>query len=730
MEAITFCRICEPTCGMIAEVTDGKLTALRPDTEHPITAGFSCPKGLEFIHVQNDDDRVVHPLRRRPDGTFEQISWDTALREIGERLRAVRDTHGGESIGMYVGNPSAFSHSHAIWATGFLKAIGSRHLYSPNTQDTSSRFVASALLYGNPVVLPVPDIERSAFVLLLGTNPLVSRGSLLSAGNVREKLSGVVSRGGRVVVVDPRRTETARAFEHVAVRPDGDAWLLLAMLNVIFAEGLEDRQAIAKQAKGIELIRDAAQGYSPEAVLERTGVPADEVRAMARALATADSAAIHGRTGACLGRHPTLVNVLLDTLALVTGNLDRPGGLVFGRGPVDFASLADRLGLATYDTHRSRVGNLPEVLFQLPAPVMAGEITAPGRGQLRALIVSAGNPVLTVPGATEFESALGLLDLQVGIDFYVNETHRHADYVLPAATFYERSDMVLPALGLHLTPFAQWTEAVVAPRGEARPDWQIIDALARELGVRPLAGFGASFAPRRFSGFASRLLSPGTGWATPELVVDLLLRTGPDGDWFGLRRGRLSLAALRAEPRGRVLATFIQTGVLKERLRGGRVDLGGRRIGEALRRLAAEPPADPDYPMLLIGKRDVRSQNSWMHNTPKHRDPRRRQRGLINPKDAAVLGISDGAPVRITSATGTGVVPVQFSDEVAPGTVAVPHGWGHHDAGWKTANEAGGMNVNLITSARAADLEPLSGMAHLNAVPVRLEPAHAQGVTS
>jgi len=730
MEAVTFCRICEPTCGMIATVTDGKLTALRPDAQHPISAGFSCPKGLEFIHVHNDDDRVVHPLRRRPDGSFEQISWDTALRDIGDRLRTVRDAHGGESIGMYVGNPSAFSHSHAVWATGFLKAIGSRHLYSPNTQDTSSRFVASGLLYGNPVVLPVPDIERSDFVLLLGTNPLVSRGSLMSAGNVREKLSGVVNRGGRVVVVDPRRTETARAFEHVAVRPDGDAWLLFAMLNVIFAEGLEDREAIAEQSKGIQLIRDAARGYSPEAVLGRTGLPADEVRALARAVAAAPSAAIHGRTGACLGRHPTLVNVLLDTLALVTGNLDRPGGLVFGRGPVDFASLAARLGLATYDSHRSRVGGFPEVLFQLPAPLMAEEITTPGPGQLRALIVSAGNPVLTVPGAAEFERALGDLDLQVGVDFYLNETHRHADYVLPAATFYERSDMVLPALGLHLTPFVQWTEAVVAPRGEARPDWQIIDALARELGVRPLAGFAGSFLPRRFSGFASRLLSPVTGWATPELVVDLLLRTGPDGDWFGLRRGKLSLAAMRAEPRGRVLAPFIETGVLKSRVRGGRVDLGDRRIGEALRRLAAEPPADPDHPMLLIGKRDVRSQNSWMHNTPKHRDPRRRQHGLVNPKDAAVLGINDGEPVRITSATGTGVVPVQISDEVAPGTIAVPHGWGHHDAGWRTANEAGGMNVNLITSARTADLEPLSGMAHLNAVPVRLEPAHAHGGTA
>lgn len=722
MEAITFCRICEPTCGMIATVEDGKLTALRPDEQHPITAGFSCPKGLEMVHVHNDADRVVHPLRRRPDGSFEQISWDTALREIGERLRTVRDKHGGQSIGWYVGNPAGFSHSHGIWATGFIKAIGSKHLYSPNTQDTSSRFVASTLLYGNPVVMPVPDIERSNFVLLLGTNPLVSRGSLVSAGNLREKLSAVVARGGRVVVIDPRRTETARAFEHVAVRPDGDAWLLLAMMHVIFAEGLADEKAIARQSKGVQILREAVRVYSPDAVLERTGVPADEIRALARALAKAPSAAIHGRTGACLGRHATLVNVLLDSLALITGNLDRPGGLVFGRGPIDFASFAVRAGAATYGKQRSRIGGFPDVLGQMPAPIMAEEINTPGPGQLRALIVSAGNPVLSVPGAVEFERALAKLDLQVAIDLYVNETHRHAEYVLPAATFYERDDMVLIALDLHLTPYVQWTDAVVPPRGEARPDWQIIDSIARELGVRPLAGLAASaLVPEPFISIATRLLSPASGWVTPQLIMDLLLRTGRDGDWFGLRRGGLSLSALRKEPRGRVLAPHIPTGVLRSRVRGGRVNLGDRRISEALRRLTAEPAPDPDYPLLLIGQREIRTHNSWMHNTPKHRDPRRRQRALLNPKDAAAVGIADGDAVRIVSPSGEGVIPVQLSEDVSPGTVAVPHGWGHRDAGWQIANAAGGTNVNQITSAGVADLEPLSGMAHLNGVPVRVE---------
>jgi formate dehydrogenase len=714
-QKITFCRICEPTCGMVATVDDGVLTRLQPDAEHPITKGFSCPKGLEFVHIQNDPDRVTTPLRRAADGTFEPISWDTALSEIGARLRAVRDQHGGASIGWYAGNPSAFSHSHAIWVGGFLRAIGSRHLYSPNTQDTSSRFVASALLYGNPVVVPIPDVKRTDFLLLVGTNPLVSRGSLISAGNLREKFTAVVQRGGRVVVVDPRRTETARAFEHVAVRPDGDAWLLMALLHVIFAEGLADEDAIAAQSRGIDVLRQAAADYAPETVENRTGVPAPDVRDLARALAGAPTAAVHGRTGACLGRHATLVNVLIDALNLVTGNLDRPGGLVFGSGPIDLATVAKLGNSATYDSYRSRVSGLPEVIGQLPAPLMAEEIETPGHGQLRALIVSAGNPVLSVPGSERFETALGKLELQVGIDFYLNETHRHADYVLPAATFYERDDVVVAALDFHLTPFVQWTDAVVEPRGEARPDWQIIDALGKELGVRPVAGLPAGMlGTGRAARLAARLLSPATAWVTPERSVDLLLRTG---------RHRLSVRGLRKHPRGIVLAEHVDTGVLKRKARGGKVCLDDARIADALRRLAAEPAPDPAYPVMLIGKRDVRSQNSWMHNTPKHRDARRRQRALISPKDAADLGIDDGDSVRIVSMNGTLEVPVEVTDEVGTGTIAVPHGWGHRGGGWHVANAAGGSNVNEITPASAASLEPLSGMAHLNGIPVRLERA-------
>jgi anaerobic selenocysteine-containing dehydrogenase len=729
VERPTYCRICEPTCGMVATVEDGKLIQLRPDSDHPITKGFSCPKGIEFVHVQNDPDRLLYPMRRTASGEFERISWQTALDEIGAKLRAIRARHGGESIGWYAGNPSAFSHSHAIWAGGFIRGVGSQHMYTPNTQDTSSRFVASALLYGSPTIFPLPDLVRTSFLLMLGANPLVSRGSLVSAGNLREKLTSIVSRGGRVVVVDPRRTETAKAFEHVSVRPNGDAWLLLAMLHVIFAEGLADERAIAAQTTGVDVLRSAAAECSPQAAAERCGVDAGEIRALAQAFAGAASATAYGRTGACLGTHATLVNVLLDALNVVTGNLDRPGGSVFARPPIDFTSLAFRLGLATFDTYRTRVGDLPEVLAQLPAPLMAAEIETPGRGQLRALIVSAGNPILSVPGSADLERALGSLELQVGIDLYLNETHRQADYVLPATTFYERDDLPLALSEIQLTPFVQWTDAVATPRGEARDDWRIIDDLARQLGFAAVSGVAAKWiGTSRAARLAQRAVAPVVHRMTPSRVVDLLLRAGRDGDHFGLRRNGLSLAKLRAQPRGVVLAPHVETGVAGKRIkhRDHRVHLGDDRIAAELRRLLETPPATADFPLLMIGRREVRSHNSWMHNTPRFRDGARQHRALVNPADALAAGIADGDSVRVVSASGAIQLPAEFTDDVEPGTIAVPHGWGHRGGGWQTANVAGGANVNELTSARAEDLEGLSGMAHLNGVAVRLEKVPAR----
>jgi anaerobic selenocysteine-containing dehydrogenase len=712
-EKVTYCRICEALCGMVATVEDGTVVKLRPDRDHPVSQGYACPKGIAMRDVQEDPDRVVHPLRRRADGEgFERVAWDDAIADIGRRLRTLRDEHGGGSIGYYMGNPGAFSYSHALWVKGFLDALGSRHYYTASSQDVSNRFAASALLYGSPLVVPIPDLRRTSLLVMIGANPHVSHGSVLTAPRIRELLAEIPARGGRVVVVDPRRTETARAHEHLPIRPDTDAWMLLSLLCVLFEEGLADEEALAAQATNVDALRGLAAEHQPEDTAARTGLPSAQVRALARDLAAADGAAVYGRTGSCLGRFGTLVAFLIDAVNVATGNLDRPGGAVFGRPAVALDEVGERVGLATYGKHRSRVGDFPDVVGAMPASLMPQEIETEGSGRMRALFISAGNPVLSVPDGDALERAFGRLELLVSIDLYVNETNRHADYVLPATTFLEREDLPLAFMGFMTTPFAQWTDPVVEPRGEARQEWEVLEDLGRELGITP-----SPVAALRLAGRLGIRLSP-------TRLADLLLRSGPDGDRFGLRRDGLSVGALRREPHGRVLADAPATGVLAAKVRHGhgKVDLGPDAIVAELSRLEGSGEPDPAFPLRLIGLRELRSHNSWMHNSPLLTRGGRTHAARVHPTDAERHGLGDGDVARIASKDGEIEVPVRVTDEMTEGTVALPHGWGHR-GGWRTANALGGVNVNVLAGHQPEDLEALAGMAFLNGIPVRMEPA-------
>jgi anaerobic selenocysteine-containing dehydrogenase len=672
---VTFCRICEPLCGMVAEVEEGRIARLRPDPDHPLSRGYACPKGIAMAEVQNDPDRVLHPLRRTADGRLKRTSWDDALEDIGERLGRVLRERGPAAVGWYMGNPGAFSYSHALWTKGFLDGLGSPHYYSAGSQDVNNRFAASALLYGSPLVVPIPDLRRTSFLLMVGANPLVSHGSVLSAPRIREQLLEIE----RVVVVDPRRTETARQFEHLPVRPDSDAWLLLSLLCSIFEHGLTDPLFLQRWTEGGAELERLARSQPPEHTEARTGVPAARVRELARDFAAADGAAAYGRTGSCLGRFGTLVAFLLDALNAVTGNVDRPGGAVFGSPPVALDDVGERLGLDTYGKVRSRVGDFPDVIGNLPASLIAREVQTPGEGQLRALFVSAGNPVLSAPGGDDLERALGELDLLVSLDLYVNETNRHADYVLPTTTFYEREDVPLAFMGFFTTPFVQVTEAVVDPPGECRQEWRIIDDVARSVGVAP------------YSARALRLLAKLGLRLGPESLVDLLIRSGPHGDRFGLRRGGLRMAKLRRHPHGLVLGEHIATGVLKDKLRtdGGRMRLAPPEIREEIARLVASNGDDPRFPLRMIGLRELRSHNSWMHNAPLLMRGGRAQALRVHPDDAAAYGVEEGAEVRLESKDGGLVVPVRVTEEMTPGTVALPHGWGHR-GGWRLVNRHAG----------------------------------------
>lgn len=716
----TFCRICEPLCGMIAGVENGRLVSLRPDKEHPLSAGFACQKGIAFTEVVNDPDRVTVPLRRGPDG-FEPVSWDEAMSDIAERLGQIVRRHGSGAVGWYMGNPGAFSYAHTFAALLFIKGLGRHgHYFTASSQDTNSRLIASQLLYGVPTSVPIPDLTRTDMLVMMGANPVVSHGSFLTAPRIKDRMHDIVKRGGRVVIVDPRRTETAMAFEWLGIAPDTDSLLLLALLQVMFSEGLVDISAVNRRADGVTWLRALCAPFTPEVTAPHTGIDADCVRSLARDLVRTPRAAVYGRLGTCVGSHGTLTTYLIDAVNLVAGNLDVPGGSVFSSmhtvGQRWQNVLTGAVMRRSYRRKRSRVSGIPSAIGSEPAALMAKEITTPGERQIRAMFVSAGNPVLSVPNGDELEAAFDSLELSVALDLYVTETSARCDYILPVTTMYERDDFPYTFQAFQATPFRQATDAVVAPVGEARGEWDIIEDLARRM-ARRVPAFAVFNGVRRLLGAVGIEL-------TPRLMVDALVRMSQGGNRFGLRPGGLTMRRLIDEhPHGVVLSPHIRTGVLRDAVGylSRRVRLTHPGISAEVGKLSRRSQPD-GFPLRMIGMREPRSENSWMHNSPLLMRGERRQHALMHVDDAAERQIADGDEVRISSPHGAISVPVLTTKDLVAGVVAVPHGWGHKGTGsWRLANRAGGANVNQLTSSDPADVEALSGMAWLTGVPIRVD---------
>ncbi len=613
-----------------------------------------------------------------------------------------------------MGNPGAFSYAHTFAALMFIKSMGRHsHYFTASSQDTNSRLIASQLLYGVPTSVPIPDLTRTDLLVMMGANPVVSHGSFLTAPRIKDRMGDIVKRGGRVVVVDPRRTETAAAFEWLGIVPDTDAYLLLSLLAVMFADGLVDTARVSSQADGIDWLRALCQPFSPEATAEHTGIDADSVRSLAHDLVRTPRAAVYGRLGTCVGRYGTLVAYLIDAVNLVAGNLDTPGGSVFGLMQTvgqRWQNTVMGVALRRMYRRRTRVGDIPNAIGSEPAALMAKEITTPGDRQIRALFVSAGNPVLSVPNGDELEAAFEELELSVALDFYVTETTSRCDYILPVTTMYEREDFPYTFQAFQATPFRQATEAVVAPAGEARTEWDIVYDLAGRMGGvlggvrKALGAFGLTVKPR--------------------LMIDGLIRMSEGGDRFGLRRGGLSLRRLTEQhPHGVVVSPHIRTGVLRDAVAylSRRVRLVHPDIAGEVDKLTRARHPD-GFPLRMIGMREPRSENSWMHNSPLLMRGERGQRALIHVDDAADLQIADGDLVRVSSPYGEISVEVTATKDLMAGVIAVPHGWGHKGTGtWRVANKAGGANVNRLTSSEPEDVEKLSGMAWLTGVPVRVE---------
>ena len=706
------CTLCEASCGLAVEVADNRVVSIRGDEQDPLSRGYLCPKGLALQDLQEDPDRLTRPLIKQPDGSFAECSWDEALDLVADRLAEIARRDGGDAVAMYLGNPITHSWATVSLIPGLLSALGTRNRFSANTVDQQPQHLLAYLLFGNPLLLPVPDIDRTQFFLCVGGNPAVSNGSIMTAPDMRRRLAAVRERGGRVVVLDPRRSETARlADEYLPVRPGADVFLLGALVHTLFDEGLARPGRVAAFTDGVDEVRRAVAGLAPEAVADRCGVPAGVIRRLAREFAAAPSAVAYGRVGVTQSVYGTTAYWFLHCLNLLTGNLDQAGGAMFARPAFDLPALSVKAtDLVGYDRWRSRVSGHPEFAAELPSALLAEEILTPGPGRIRGLVLYAGNPVLSVPDGRAVERALGDLEFCASVDFYLNESNRHADVILPPVPPLERDefDVVFPSVSVR--NWARWNPAVLRRPAGARDDAELLLALTERVharlksGARRAAALAAVRAQRRLM---------------PRRYVDLVLRIGP----WGLRRGRgaVSLAALERHPHG------LDLGALEPAL-PRRLFTPRRRIQLAPELVLADIPrvmrdlqggggAPDGYDLLLIGRRHLRGNNSWMHNLPRLAKGRDRCTLLVHPEDARSRGLADGDAAELASAVGAVVVAVEVTDAVMPGVVSLPHGYGHdRGAGWSLAARQPGVSANDVTDATRYD--PLSGNAAVQGTPV------------
>jgi anaerobic selenocysteine-containing dehydrogenase len=730
------CPLCEAACGLELTLREGRISRIAGDAQDVLSHGFICPKGATLHHLHEDPDRLRKPLVRRGDDAdharWEEVSWDDAFAEVARRLTPVREKYGRDAVGVYLGNPNVHNLAGTLYVRPLIKALGTRNLFSASTVDQMPKHVSSGLLFGDPGAIPVPDLDRCDWLLMLGANPYESNGSLCTAPDFPRRLAEIRGRGGRVVVVDPKRTRTAEhATEHVPIRPGSDALFLLAMLQVIFSERLVSLGHLKEHVLGLDELEKQLPAFAPELVAPATAIPADTVRRLARELAGTRRAAVYGRIGTHAARFGTLASWAVDALNIVTGHLDSEGGAMFTSPAHGAARVAGPGAGFSVGRYRSRVKGYPEVRGEFPVATLADEIETPGDGQIRALVVVAGNPARSTPDSARLDRLLRGLECVVSVDLYRNETSRHAHVILPPPSPLERSHYDLALYELAVRNVSKWSAPVFTGQGLSEAD--ILARLAlialgqpsnaapalvhRELERETLAR-RMKRDPRLAAEDLPGLLGKLEAQEPTDRLVEIMVRTGPHGDGFGAEPGGLDFGALRAQPHGIDFGPLVSRVPALLQTRSGKVELAPALVMSDLERLRASSSAARDTDFMLIGRRHLRSNNSWMHNVSALVKGPERCTLQMNPGDAARLGIVQGAQARVRGRIGELVAQVELTDAIMPGVVSLPHGWGHDASGaqLKVAAAHAGVNSNLLTDN--LDLDPLSGNAVLNGIPV------------
>lgn len=718
------CTLCEAMCGVVIQTQDQQIISIKGDANDPFSQGYICPKATALQDLHEDPERIRHPMKRTADG-WQQISWDEALDTVASEFKRIQHSYGRNAIGTYLGNPNAHNMGALLFGTRFLQQLKTRNKFSATSVDQLPHHIVCYQMFGHQLQVPVPDIDHTDFFLIIGGNPLASNGSIMTVPNVKNRLKAIKARGGQVVVVDPRRSETAEiATQHLFIRPASDVLLMLSMLNVLHEECLIQPHRLHQLTTDLDQIAAMVAPYSPERVSAQTGITAETIRTLTRDFVSAKTAVCYGRMGASVQAFGTLTQYLIMVFNLLTGRLDTRGGLMFPRPAADIASQTGRGHIGKY---HSRVRGLPEFAGELPVAVLAEEILTKGDGQIKAFFLAAGNPILSTPNGEQLDRAFAQLEFMVAVDFYLTESTRHAHILLPPVGPLEREHYDLVFHNFAVRNSAKWSNALFAPQGESRQDWQIYLALSEKMAKK-----------------TSRLASAGVQALHklgPAALIEVLLLSGP----YGLRqqldpRKSLSLFKLKKNPHG------IDLGSLQPQLpqalyhRDKRIHLAldyfQPDIARVEQHFFANPsnttlPMQTGHAMTLIGRRHVRSNNSWLHNSQRLVKGKSRCTAMLHPDDAAALGIVDQQLITVRSRVGEVQIAAEITDELMQGVISIPHGWGHNKTGtqWQIAEQHAGVSVNALTDDLAIDT--LSGNAALNAVPVWVSIAniHHQPIT-
>ena len=729
------CPLCEAMCGLEITVAGDRVERIRADRDDAWSKGHLCPKGTTLGHLHHDPDRLRHPMVRDGD-TWCEVTWDEAFQRCSELLAPVVAEHGVEAVTAYVGNPLAHNFSLGRYIGILIGMSGIPMIYSAGTVDQWPKNVSSHLMYGGMWRIPVPDIRRTDLLVVMGANPHASQGSLLACPDVMGEIDGIRARGGKVVVIDPRRTGTAeRADEWLPIVPGTDAALLLAVAQVLFAEGLVDVGTVAERVDGVDEVGAVVADWTPERVAPVTGIAADRIRTLAHELAATERAVVYGRIGTCNQEFGTLASWMVDVVNILTRHFDVPGGSMFAKPaawPVtDLPMPGLEDGTPNFGRWRTRVRGAPEVLGHVPVSCLAEEIATPGDGQIRALFTVAGNPVLSTPEGDRLDAALPGLDCMISVDNWLNETTRHAHVILPGLSPLEQAHHDDLLWNFAVGSAARYSPPIFPPADGRPHEWEILVRLAGACLGQPAGEVDVAAIDDGFfdvlamvKGLDGPTLRAGYDEGGPERLLDFTLRTGPFGDRYGEDPDGLTLDMVKAAPHGIDLGPMVPRVAEVVTTPGGKVVLAPPYITADLPRLAArlDRPADD---LVLVNRRHLQSNNSWMHNVAVLVKGRNRCTLHIHPDDARRCGVTDGDVAVVASEAGQVEVPVEITDAIAPGVVSLPHGWGHDRPGARlsVAREHAGINSNVLSPGTFVDV--ISGNAAVNGIPVTVAPAAA-----